>query len=103
MYNYTKLDKICEGNYATVYKAKDQRDGKIVALKKIRFESEDEGVPQTVIREIALLRQLHHKNIVRLEEVKIESIKSVYLVFEFVPMDLKKYLDSIPKHEKLDT
>ncbi|KAH6948126.1 hypothetical protein HPB50_023064 [Hyalomma asiaticum] len=53
------------GTYGIVYKGKDKRTGKIVALKKIRLESEDEGVPSTAIREIALLKELRHKHIVR--------------------------------------
>jgi serine/threonine protein kinase len=44
-----------------VYKAKDRDTGKIVALKKIRLEAEDEGVPSTAIREISLLKELQHQ------------------------------------------
>lgn len=102
MDNYIKIEKIGEGTYGIVYKGKDKRDGKTVALKKIRLESEDEGVPSTAIREISLLRELKHKHIVRLEDVLMEGCEKIYLVFEFVAMDLKKYLDSIPKDERLD-
>ena len=48
-----------------VYKAKNRETGDIVALKKIRLEREDEGVPSTAIREISLLKELQHPNIVR--------------------------------------
>ena len=48
-----------------VYKARDRKDGQIIALKKIRLEQEDEGVPSTAIREISLLKELHHNNVVR--------------------------------------
>lgn len=47
-----------------VYKGVDKRNGKMVAMKKIRLENEDEGVPATAIREISLLRELVHPNIV---------------------------------------
>lgn len=53
------------GTYGVVYKAKDINTGKIVALKKIRLEAEDEGVPSTAIREISLLKELNDDNIVR--------------------------------------
>lgn len=48
-----------------VYKAKDKKTGELLALKKIRLEAEDEGIPSTAIREISLLKQLQHPNIVR--------------------------------------
>lgn len=53
------------GTYGVVYKGKDNRTGKIVAMKKIRLESEDEGVPSTAIREISLLKELDDENIVK--------------------------------------
>jgi serine/threonine protein kinase len=62
---YQKLEKIGEGTYGVVYKARDKTNGRLIALKKIRLEHEDEGVPSTAIREISLLRELEHPNIVR--------------------------------------
>ena len=52
------------GTYGVVYKGKNKKTGRMVALKKIRLESEDEGVPSTAIREISLLKELQHANIV---------------------------------------
>lgn len=56
------------GTYGVVYKGKNKKTNKLVALKKIRLESEDEGVPSTAIREISLLKELQHPNIVRYVE-----------------------------------
>jgi serine/threonine protein kinase len=53
------------GTYGVVYKARDNTTNQIVALKKIRLEAEDEGVPSTAIREISLLKELKNENIVR--------------------------------------
>ena len=65
MEKYLKIEKIGEGTYGTVYKAKVKATGQMVALKKIKLEVEDEGVPSTAIREISLLKELDHPNIVR--------------------------------------
>ena len=61
---YEKLEKIGEGTYGYVYKARDSTSSQIVALKKIKLENEDEGVPSTAMREISILKELQHPNIV---------------------------------------
>lgn len=61
---YKKLEKLGEGTYGVVYKAIDKITGETVALKKIRLEKEDDGVPSTAIREISLLKSLKHPNVV---------------------------------------
>ena len=63
--NYEKYEKLGEGTYGVVFKARNLTTGKIVALKKIRMENEEQGVPPTTLREIATLRELHHPNIVK--------------------------------------
>ncbi|XP_003389019.1 PREDICTED: cyclin-dependent kinase 1-like [Amphimedon queenslandica] len=93
--DYTKLEKIGEGTYGVVYKARHKVTGKTVALKKIRLENEEEGVPSTAIREISILKEVQHTNVVKLEDIIHQDLK-LYLVFEFMCMDLKKYLDSLP-------
>jgi|JI6StandDraft_1071083.scaffolds.fasta_scaffold01689_13 serine/threonine protein kinase len=73
--NYSKLDNIgtCldhtagNGTYGIVYKAKDNRTKELVAIKRIKpvNELENEGFPSTSIREISLLREIEHKNIIQ--------------------------------------
>ena len=65
MEKYQKIEKIGEGTYGVVYKARNRLTGDMVALKKIRLEAEDEGIPSTAIREISILKELQHPNIVR--------------------------------------
>ena len=65
MEKYQKIEKIGEGTYGVVYKARNRVSGELVALKKIRLEAEDEGIPSTAIREISILKELQHPNIVR--------------------------------------
>ncbi|KAG8197973.1 hypothetical protein JTE90_029368 [Oedothorax gibbosus] len=101
MENYMKVEKIGEGTYGVVYKGKHKKTGKVVALKKIRIENEDEGVPSTALREISSLKELKHPNIVGLVDVLMQESR-LYLVFEFLSMDLKKYLDSIPNGQFMD-
>lgn len=93
---YQKLLKIGEGTYGVVYKARERSTGQIVALKKIRLESEEEGVPSTAIREISTLKELSHENIVTLIDILHRDSK-LYLVFEYLDMDLKKYMDTVRK------
>ncbi|KAL6941604.1 Cyclin-dependent kinase catalytic subunit [Hanseniaspora osmophila] len=100
--NYKRLEKVGEGTYGVVYKAIDLRhDDRIVALKKIRLESEDEGVPSTAIREISLLKELNNENIVGLYDIVYSDSHKLYLVFEFLDLDLKRYMESIPKDQTL--
>uniref|UniRef100_F1L3C9 Cell division protein kinase 1 n=1 Tax=Ascaris suum TaxID=6253 RepID=F1L3C9_ASCSU len=100
--DFIKLEKIGEGTYGVVYKGKNVKTDQLVAMKKIRLESEDEGVPATAVREMSLLRELRHPNIVSLEEVIMQENR-LYLIFEFLSMDLKKFLDSIPDGVMMDT
>ncbi|ODQ61262.1 hypothetical protein WICANDRAFT_83446 [Wickerhamomyces anomalus NRRL Y-366-8] len=95
--NYQRLEKVGEGTYGVVYKALDTKhNNRVVALKKIRLESEDEGVPSTAIREISLLKEMRDENTVRLYDIIHSDSHKLYLVFEFLDLDLKKYMESIP-------
>lgn len=86
------------GTYGVVYKARDltTKDQRIVALKKIRLEAEDEGVPSTAIREISLLKEMNDPNIVRLLNIVHADGHKLYLVFEYLDLDLKKYMEALP-------
>ena len=91
-YLYSKeKDKLGEGTYGVVYKALNKETGETVAMKKIKLEKEDDGVPSTAIREISLLKGIKHPNIVDLKEVVYEE-DNLYLIFEFCEYDLKKYM-----------
>ncbi|KAJ1918195.1 cyclin-dependent kinase 5 [Mycoemilia scoparia] len=81
------------GTYGIVYKAQVRETKEFVALKRIRLDNEEEGVPCTAIREISLLKELKHPNILGLYDV-LHTEKKLTLVFEYLDSDLKKFLDA---------
>ena len=77
---YQRISKIGEGTYGVVYKARDKLTNEVVAVKKIRLDHEDEGIPSTAVREISLLKTLNHPNVVSLREV-VSGENKLQLVF----------------------
>lgn len=98
---YQRTDLIGQGAYGIVYKGKQQSTGDIVAIKRIPFadSTPEGGVPCNVIREISLLRELDHPNVVKLLDIIQAHPGGLYLVFEFVAHDLKTFMD---KHQTSD-
>ncbi|KAL3582896.1 hypothetical protein D5086_017228 [Populus alba] len=86
---FEKLDKIGQGTYSNVYKARDTLTGKIVALKKVRFDNLEPESVKFMAREILILRRLDHPNVVKLEGLVTSRMScSLYLVFEYMEHDL---------------
>ena len=83
-----------------VFKGRNRQTGELVALKEIHLDSE-EGTPSTAIREISLMKELKHENIVSLHDV-IHTENKLMLVFEYMDKDLKKYMDSRGDRGQLD-
>lgn len=96
MFNeFEKIGKIGQGSYGSVFKVKRKATRDIVALKKVRLDCNatgvEEGIPSSSLREIAALKSLRHPNVLELQEI-IHTGQNLYLVFEFLEMDLKKAL-----------
>ncbi|KAK2456432.1 [pyruvate dehydrogenase (acetyl-transferring)] kinase [Trifolium repens] len=86
---FEKIDKIGQGTYSNVYKAKDLLTGKIVALKKVRFDNLEPESVKFMAREILILRRLDHPNVIKLEGLVTSRMSwSLYLVFEYMVHDL---------------
>lgn len=96
---FRKGAKVGEGTYGSVYQARDKESGGLVALKRIKHDSgfDREGMPVTHLREVSILRALRqHAHIVRLLEVVVgSSADSVFLVFEYVPHDVSRLIDTM--------
>mmetsp|Transcript_8945 Transcript_8945/g.25694 ORF Transcript_8945/g.25694 Transcript_8945/m.25694 type:complete len:392 (-) Transcript_8945:174-1349(-) len=105
--------KLGAGTYGTVYKVKDRITGEVLALKRISIKCRDEagdlqpaeGVPSTAIREVSILKSCNHPNIIKLHDVLYKHDahgvpQALFLVFEYVDMDLRTYLKK--EHGKFD-
>ncbi|KAE9617073.1 putative protein-serine/threonine kinase CMGC-CDK-Pl family [Lupinus albus] len=84
------METLGQGGFGRVYKCKHIRTGEIVAIKQIDFRH-DKNVPSFLIREVSLLRELKHDNIVRLLNV-LSKETYVSLVFELLDEDLGRYI-----------
>ncbi|KAK9329270.1 kinase-like domain-containing protein [Lipomyces starkeyi] len=100
---YEELGKLGEGTFGEVYKARHRRTGRLVALKKILMHNEKEGFPITAIREIRILKQLSHKNVIPLLEMSIERAVwdkntkrrgQIYMVTPYMDHDLAGLLEN---------
>ncbi|KAK9689877.1 hypothetical protein RND81_09G087600 [Saponaria officinalis] len=97
--SFERLDKIGEGTYSSVYKARDLIHGKIVALKRVRFDYLDQDSVKFMAREILILRRLDHPNVIKLEGlITSATSRSLYLIFEYMEHDLTG-LASLPGHQ----
>ncbi|XP_022151959.1 cyclin-dependent kinase G-2-like isoform X2 [Momordica charantia] len=93
---FERLNKIDEGTYGVVYRARDKKSGEIVALKKVKMEKEREGFPMTSLREINILLSFHHPSIVDVKEVVVgSSLDSIFMVMEYMEHDLKALMETM--------
>ncbi|KAJ3373055.1 kinase subunit of RNA polymerase II carboxy-terminal domain kinase I [Allomyces arbusculus] len=107
---YETLAQVGEGTYGKVFRARHPKTGQLVALKRIRIEKDRDGFPITAVREMQLLQQVKHPNIIALNDVALETVANtgatesptttpaaapmgqpqtyVYMVFEYMQHDL---------------
>lgn len=93
VFEYEKLNKINEGTYGVVYRAKDKKTGEIVALKKVKMTIERDGFPLSALREMNILLSLHHPSVVNVKEVVMDDLDSVFMVMEYMEHDLKGVME----------
>ncbi|KAK1419974.1 hypothetical protein QVD17_29444 [Tagetes erecta] len=93
---FERLNKIDEGTYGVVYRAKDRKTREIVALKKVKMEKEREGFPLTSLREMNILLSFHHPSIVDVKEVVVgRNLDSIFMVMEYMEHDLKALMETM--------
>ncbi|KAJ9101205.1 hypothetical protein QFC21_003424 [Naganishia friedmannii] len=98
VYEYTRLNRIEEGTYGIVSRARCNATGGIYALKKLKLEEEKAGFPITSLREVmALMTTGAHENVVGVREIVVgDSLDQIYIVMPFIEHDLKTLLDNMP-------
>ncbi|KAI9503731.1 kinase-like domain-containing protein [Coemansia spiralis] len=95
---YEKVNRIGEGTYGIVYRARHKQTKQIVALKRMRVNVNDQslGLPLSSFREIVLLKKLRHHNIVNVIEIAAgHSIDSIFMVMDYCDYDLGTLLDNM--------
>ena len=90
------INRVEEGTYGVVFRAKDKQTGETVALKRIKIETEKDGFPITSLREISTLLKARHENVVTVREIVVGSnMDKIYLVMDFVEHDLKSLMETM--------
>lgn len=99
--DYEMLQKLGEGTFGEVHKARQRSSGSVFALKKILMHNEKDGFPITALREIKLLKMLSHDNVLKLEEMAVERPRAegrkraiLYMVTPYMDHDLSGLLDN---------
>lgn len=98
---FKKIEKVGSGTYGDVYRGiykLPNKNPEEIAIKKMKIDLENEGIPSTTLREITILRELDHPNIIKLKDVILEQ-NQLFLLFDFMDFDLKKYLEDLNDKE----
>jgi serine/threonine protein kinase len=95
-YYYRLVEKIGEGTYGTVFKTVDQRNGDIVALKKVKIRKADDGLPKEFLREVESLKYVSHPNVIKIREVFVGK-SNINIVYDFMDSDLDKLTQSMQR------
>ncbi|KAI3807095.1 hypothetical protein L1987_23017 [Smallanthus sonchifolius] len=93
--SYEMLNKIGQGTYSSVYKARDLQNDTIVAIKKVRFVNNNPVSVCFMAREIRIMRMLDHQNCMKLQALVTSKFSgSLYLVFDYMEHDLDGLLQA---------
>ena len=99
MSKYTILRKLGEGTFGSVLQGKDNQTGENIVIKHIKMDQEEDGVPSSSLREVTILQNLNHTNIIKLRDVTTENGVLV-IVLEHMDINLRDFIDQ--KRKPLD-
>lgn len=98
------LNRIEEGTYGVVYRAREKATNQIVALKRLKMEKEKEGFPITSLREVNTILKTQHENIVTVREIVVGSnMDKIYIVMDYVEHDLKSLMETMRQKKQMFT
>ena len=98
--NIQGIERLGKGTYGSVYKVQRKDTKEILAIKKIKLDVDTEGIPSTTLREVSILKKLKHPNVVKLFDIAMSDSK-VELSLEYLPMDLRKFIDCYKDNAKV--
>ena len=90
---YLKTQKLGEGTYGSVFRAQDKETGETVALKQVKMDQEEDGVPANSLREATILQTMSHVNIVKMREIGVDN-GMIIIVMEFMDKSLRYFLNA---------
>lgn len=100
--HYEKMEKVGEGTYGAVYKARCRETNELVALKRLKLESETEGFPITSIRESITLLKGKHPNVINVREIVFGNrLDQIYIVMDYMDRDLKSLMQAMKRPFKM--
>jgi len=87
-----RLEQLGEGTYGTVFKVRNKKSGALLAMKQIKLNREEDGIPPSTIREITFLKSIHHQNVVAIKHV-VPAEGELCILFELMSQDLRQYMN----------
>tara|TARA_B100000678_G_scaffold275882_1_gene268185 strand:- start:221 stop:3652 length:3432 start_codon:yes stop_codon:yes gene_type:complete len=86
---YTLTEQVRNGAQATVTQAFDVKTASLVAIKRVKFGPDDQRGQAGFQREVELLQELNHPNIVAVLDVDRDPEGNWYLVLDWIPKNLE--------------
>ena len=100
MIRYDKVKYLGSGAYGEVWQCLDKETSAAVAVKTIKIINQGEGINFTALREIMLLQELKHPNIILLSDIFLKNA-NIHLVLELAEFDLSNKIPNLRNTEDI--